>query len=257
MASTAAAMLAEANRWVGYKEGRSNHTDFGEWYAKLVKDSSFAYAAWCDEFISYCAYASGNADVIGEYAYCPSHVNFFRNRGEWHGPNEAVQPGDIIFFSWDGGPVADHVGVARGAAAPGQPVPTIEGNTSSGESGSQSNGDGVYQRSRARSTILGFGRPAYSGTATSPTTQPAYAPPPFPRGLRPNSAVPSARSLQRALKATRWMDKSVTESDSYGPLTQRAVAGFNAKHRLNDTGVSYDPAIGPKGWALLFTLAYG
>ena len=52
-------------------------------------------------------------------------------------------------------------------------------------------------------------------------------------------------------------DPGVVEADNYGPITQHAVAGFNAKHHLNDTGKSYDPAIGPRGWALLMHLAYG
>lgn len=84
-----------------------------------------------------------------------------------------------------------------------------------------------------------------------------YSAPPFPSGLRPNSSNPSAKQLQQALKDTQWLDNSVELNDNYGPKTQAAVAGFNAKHGLNDAGVSYDPAIGPHGWTLLFTLAYG
>jgi hypothetical protein len=80
---------------------------------------------------------------------------------------------------------------------------------------------------------------------------------PFPKGIHPGGKSPSAVPLQKALKATGWMDKKVEESSTYGPVTQRGVAGFNAKHGLNSRGVSYDPAIGPKGWALLMSLAYG
>jgi hypothetical protein len=261
MASTAAALLAEAEKWKGYKEGASNHTAFGEWYATLVKDKSFAYASWCDEYVSYCAYASGNADIVGEFAYCPSHVNWFKSRGQWHKATEAIEPGDIVFFDWNDDAVADHIEIARAASAPGATVATIGGNTSSGLAGSQSNGDGVYERVRYRSDILGFGRPAYktSGTSTgsgsTPTTK--YTPPAFPKGLAPNHTKPSARTLQKALKATDWLGENVELADNYGPQTQKAVAGFNAKHGLNSAGKSYDPAIGPKGWVLLFTLAYG
>lgn len=265
MASTAAALLAEAEKWKGYKEGASNHTAFGEWYATLVKDKSFAYASWCDEYVSYCAHASGNADIVGQFAYCPSHVNFFKSRGQWHKATEAIKPGDIVFFDWDDDGVADHIEIARAASAPGATVATIGGNTSSGLAGSQSNGDGVYERTRYRSDILGFGRPAYKASAstgtggTKTTTTPAktYKPPTFPKGLAPNKSTPSAKTLQKALKATSWLGNGVELSDNYGPQTQKAVAGFNAKHGLNDAGKSYDPAIGPKGWALLFTLAYG
>jgi hypothetical protein len=84
-----------------------------------------------------------------------------------------------------------------------------------------------------------------------------YVPPAFPKGLAPNKSVPSAKHLQQALKDTSWLGKSVALSDNYGPATQAAVIGFNKKHGLNSPGVTNDPAIGPKGWALLFTLAYG
>ncbi|WP_107417916.1 CHAP domain-containing protein [Streptomyces sp. CB03238] len=260
MASTAAAMLAEARKWKGYKEGASNHTRFGEWYATLVKDKSFAYAAWCDEYVSYCGYASGNADVVGQFAYCPSHVNWFKKRGQWHKATETIEPGDILFFDWNDDGIADHVEIATAASAPGATIATIGGNTSAGTAGSQSNGDGVYERTRYRSDILGFGRPAYKASSTGgskPTTPETYKPPTFPKGLAPNKSTPSAKTLQKALKATGWMGKDVELSDNYGPRTQKGVAGFNAKHGLNDKGKTYDPAIGPRGWALLFTLAYG
>jgi len=95
-------------------------------------------------------------------------------------------------------------------------------------------------------------------TPVPPKPKPTvYTPPAFPTGLRPNHSTPSAKSLQKALKATDWLAESVALSDNYGLKTQAAVAGFNKKHGLNSAGVSYDPAIGPKGWKLLFTLAYG
>ena len=94
-------------------------------------------------------------------------------------------------------------------------------------------------------------------TPKPPAKPPVYVAPAFPTGLAPNKSTPSAKKLQQALKDTSWLAKSVTLSDNYGPATQAAVAGFNKKHNLNGAGKSYDPAIGPKGWKLLFTLAYG
>jgi GH25 family lysozyme M1 (1,4-beta-N-acetylmuramidase) len=87
-----------------------------------------------------------------------------------------------------------------------------------------------------------------------PTTHPRF---PYPVGIRPGSSNPSARPLQKALKLTGWMAHDVAESDHYGPATESSVGGFNEKHHLNAVGVRYDPAIGPHGWALLMTLAYG
>jgi GH25 family lysozyme M1 (1,4-beta-N-acetylmuramidase) len=87
-----------------------------------------------------------------------------------------------------------------------------------------------------------------------PTAHPRF---PFPHGIRPGLSSPSARPLQQALKKTRWLAENVAESDHYGMQTERAVGGFNKKHGFNAPGMQWDPAIGPRGWALLMTLAYG
>ncbi|MFJ8349001.1 LysM peptidoglycan-binding domain-containing protein [Streptomyces sp. NPDC094153] len=92
----------------------------------------------------------------------------------------------------------------------------------------------------------------------APPAPAPYTPPAFPAGLAPDKAKPSARGLQRALKATGFMSKTVAEADNYGPQTQGAVARFhNAHPQYRAKGVSYDPAIGPQGWAALHRLAYG
>lgn len=100
-------------------------------------------------------------------------------------------------------------------------------------------------------------KPPTVPTPPSTPKPPVYVAPAFPTGLAPGKSKPSAQTLQKALKAAGWMTKNVVLSDNYGPKTQTAVAGFNAKHGLNDPGKKSDPAIGPKGWKLLFTLAYG
>jgi LysM repeat protein len=318
----------------GYREGANNDTKYGRWYP-------MNHNPYCDMAVSMWAEAIGESAAVGKFAYCPSHVNWFKARGQWLGRTADAQPGDIVFFSWDGGPTADHVGVVREASKGGADVPTIEANTSSGTAGSQGNGDGVYRRIRPRSSILGFGRPAYSGgsagssgrkyavragqtlggiaallgvslssllganpqvtnpnviqpgqelnvpanapaqpggsapapapapvpapapapkPAPAPAPKPAakYTPPAFPSGIAPGKASPSARALQGALKATGYMPKSVVSADNYGPATQAAVAKFlNAHPQFKEVGKTYDPSIGPKGWAYLFRAAYG
>ncbi|WP_405948886.1 glycoside hydrolase family 25 protein [Streptomyces prunicolor] len=85
-----------------------------------------------------------------------------------------------------------------------------------------------------------------------------YTPPKFPTGLAPGKAKPSAVTLQRALKAAGYMAKSVAEAPNYGPKTQAGVVKFhNAHPTYRAKGKASDPAIGPKGWAALFRLAYG
>lgn len=103
-------------------------------------------------------------------------------------------------------------------------------------------------------SLGGHSAPPPPPPAHGPTAHPRY---PYPVGIHPGGTSPSARPLQRALKATGWMPKNTPESDHYGPLTENGVAGFNRKHGFNSHGVSWDTAIGPRGWALLMTLAYG
>ncbi|MGC5398090.1 peptidoglycan-binding protein [Streptomyces sp. DT20] len=113
--------------------------------------------------------------------------------------------------------------------------------------------DGVPGESSLR-TLLGT-LPGKPKAATAPKP---YAPPKFPAGLAPGRKSPSAKPLQRALKATGYMSKGIAEADSYGPATQAAVARFHQAHpAYRAAGLHYDPAIGPKGWAALHTLAYG
>ncbi|MFF4751835.1 GH25 family lysozyme [Streptomyces sp. NPDC001270] len=95
-------------------------------------------------------------------------------------------------------------------------------------------------------------------TPSKPAAPKPYTPPSFPAGLAPGKARPSAVTLQHALKATKYMPKSVEESPNYGPQTQAAVAKFHDAHpQYKVAGVKHDVAIGPKGWAALFRLAYG
>jgi len=68
-------------------------------------------------------------------------------------PRNDARIGDLVTFNWDGG-VDDHIGRLRGWD--GGSILTVEGNTSSGASGSQNNGGGVYLRSRPSSVITHF-----------------------------------------------------------------------------------------------------
>lgn len=70
------------------------------------------------------------------------------------------KPGDLVLFDFDGGGV-DHVGIfVSDSHTPGF-INTVEGNTSSGPSGQQANGGGVFARARARSLVAHLIRPRY------------------------------------------------------------------------------------------------
>lgn len=245
MASTAAAMIKAATADLGFKEGANNNTKFGKWYG-------LNYNPYCDMAISYWAEQSGSADVVGKFAYCPSHVNAFKAKGRWYSRNAAAKKGDIVFFDWDGDGVADHVGVVERDSAAGAAVATIEANTSSGMAGSQSNGDGVYRRTRYRSSILGFGRPAYKAasvidkvkdviTSKGKTVSLAAvidAANTDPGKAQGHASHPAATKLvEAALKAEGLLAAKYAADGSFGSTTVKAYALWQKRSRV---GRPYD-----------------
>lgn len=83
------------------------------------------------------------------YAYAQSGLYGLRVIGASN-----ARPGDLVVFNWDGG-VPDHIGRLV-AKRDSNTIVTVEGNTSPSNSGSQSNGDGVYTRIRYLNTVHGF-----------------------------------------------------------------------------------------------------
>ena len=81
----------------------------------------------------------------------------------------------------------------------------------------------------------------------------SYTPPPFPTGLAPGKSSPSAKGLQRVLKAAGFLASSVPLADNYGPKTQAAVGNFH-DHNIQFRDRPGDPKIGPKGWAFLWNM---
>lgn len=147
-------VVAEAAKWVGYVEGpRDNETVFGA-------RSGFQFQPWCGSFTNA---VLADAGLAGEPSsvYTPAGLAAYRRLGR--SPSQPAR-GDLVFFNFPGGEGVDHVGVVERVNQDGT-LETIEGNTSPGNTGSQSNGGGVYRRHRPRSVVAGFGRPAY-GTAT-------------------------------------------------------------------------------------------
>jgi hypothetical protein len=119
--------------------------------------------AWCQCFANASAYVGSKKRInpawFGGYTVA---VVDMADRGE-HGLKrislDEARPGDWVYFNWPGGDSVDHVGLFM--HRDGDTVYTIEGNTSSGNSGSQSNGGGVFRRTRDRSLIAAVVRPPF------------------------------------------------------------------------------------------------
>lgn len=111
---------------------------------------------WCGCFAGYAVRVIGGAKVTSWLPYAPSiTADAKANRnGLTAVPFSAARAGDLVTF-WNG----QHIGLV--VRVDGDELKTIEGNTSSGNAGSQSNGGGVFPRTRKRSDVDVIARPAY------------------------------------------------------------------------------------------------
>ncbi len=118
---------------------------------------------WCGCFVAYAAIHEGRADIPlrARLAYTPYICEDAAAgaNGLHRVSPSAVKEGDLVVFDFDGGG-ADHVGIAVGPIRNGL-TDCIEGNTSSGSSGSQDNGGGVFHRQRPVSQVACVARPDY------------------------------------------------------------------------------------------------
>jgi hypothetical protein len=135
-------------------------------------------------FVSMCLDECGQIDAIGGFSFNTDYtVNQVRKHPEAYFVSVYdARPGDVVIYNWDGGGT-DHVGFVEKNLGGGT-LQTIEGNTSSGDYGSQSAGNGVWRRVRNHSIAYVI-RPAYSDSEES------SAP----------SGPADIRALQRAVRA--------------------------------------------------------
>lgn len=123
----------------------------------------YAGVAWCGCFSGDCSRRSGGAAGINSrIAYTPfgiadarAGVNGFKGARDF----DNATPGDHAFFNFSGGSTPQHTGIV--VRREGENLITIEGNTSPGNAGSQSNGGGVFLRTRPRWLVCGLGIPDY------------------------------------------------------------------------------------------------
>lgn len=165
---TAQQVMTTACQEIGYT--RWDDPEEGSKYGRDYATRNGAYfgasgVPFCAMFVTWCFRQWGATPPGGDFAYVPHVIQRAAATGQLVSKYDA-QFGDIVCFDWDGDGVADHVGFVYSNL--GSYVQTVEGNTSSGASGSQSNGGGVYSRARDWEDICAVVRPTYGG-ASSPT----------------------------------------------------------------------------------------
>ena len=140
-------IIEVAMSYIGTKESpkNSNKTIFGKW-------ANFDGVAWCGLFVSYCYEKAGfKLPKIGfgfnGFAGCQTAVAYFtKNKQVVQNP----EPGDIVFFDWNGDGRYDHTGIFV-EFIDHDTFHSIEGNTSFTN---QSNGGEVMLRKRLRKNVI-------------------------------------------------------------------------------------------------------
>lgn len=166
--------------------------------------------------------------------YCPSVEAYARNKGAWVSQWGAAMPGDWVLFDFIGKGYATHIGYLERVNSDGT-VTCIEFNTSSGSSGSQANGRGVWRRTRSRSLVRGFVRLSYKA-APKPAPKPAPAKPApgavrtLSRGMTGSDVKALQTGLLRAFPAYAGPIKAGGgPNTSFGPATEKVVKEFQRR----------------------------
>jgi cell wall-associated NlpC family hydrolase len=122
----------------------SNKTKYGKWFG-------FDGVAWCGVFVSWC-YAQAqvplpNIGFTKGFAGCQTAVAYFKKNNKI---TTNPQPGDIVFFDWNGDNRYDHTGIFVKRISENF-FQAIEGNTSLTN---QSNGGKVMLRNRKYRNVI-------------------------------------------------------------------------------------------------------
>lgn len=163
-------MTATANdvvRWmasqVGVQENPlgSNNVKYNtEYYGRAVSGGNYA---WCQAMIWVCFKDLNILNLYGaKSAYTVFVAGAFNQQGRFYKWNTTPQPGDMIFYDWNGGKSIsgiDHVGIVESVNSDGT-INTYEGNVS----------NKVVHMRRQRTYVVGFARPAYGSSSSSTVT---------------------------------------------------------------------------------------
>lgn len=150
-------VLEEAAKYLGYTEGENNNTQFGKWYG-------LNYQPWCAMSVSKIFYDAGAILSVASkskrkgYASCDEWLKYLAKNNQLV-PIGQAQPGDLVFYQFDTDAQPDHVGIVQSNNKSFKTIKAYEGNTSNGNSGSQSNGGGFYLKKRGYATIMAIARP--------------------------------------------------------------------------------------------------
>ncbi len=224
-------ILAAAQKEVGNKEypAGSNNVKYNTWF--YGKEVSGAAYPWCCAFISW---LFRGTNLVKKTASCEDMYRWFKTRNQIV---EKPQKGDLVFYKYGTSKkITDHIGIIKNSTQWPANLITIEGNTSVT---SNDNGGSVMERTRSKSKIVAFARPAYDDAKVENTI-----------GVKnkPTIKMGSKGEWVKLAQARLFVNGYKIEVDGdFGSKTRDAVIKFQESYGLTKDGV-----IGPKTWAKLY-----
>ena len=229
MSCTVQNVLAVAAAEVGTMESpaNSNNVKYNTWY--YGRAVSGARYSWCVTFVQWVLSQCGGSKLLNggkKTASCSVLADYAKKKNQWVTGN--YQPGDLVFMNFSNTTATQHIGIVE--CVKGGYVYTIEGNTSSGDAGSQSNGGMVARRQRALKYIVGGYRPKYElEVSRTPVTVTCYL-------VKAGSIGTHVKALQHLLNVNGGADLIV--DGECGAKTVSAIAKFQKANHLTADGVA-------------------
>lgn len=208
----------------------SNNIDCNTWYYGHEVNGS-AYP-WCCVEMNYDFFLANASNLITRTASTTAMAKWFNSNGRFC---STPQKGALVIFNFRT-PTAwgDHIGLVTDVLPDGK-VKTVEGNTSSGNGGSQDNGGCVAIKTR-KSNIVGYCIPTFSDA--KPITRIT---------IKQGSKGADVYYLQSVLSVLGYTVGKV--DGSFGPKTKSAFMEW--QHDTFADPAEWDGICGPKSWALL------
>lgn len=206
-------IVTTAQKQVGFVEGENNDSIYGAWYG-------INHEPYCAMFVSWVFGQNDLSHLVAAqtskgFAYCPAGLSWFQQKKAVVDKYDG-QPGDIVFYSFSGNGIADHVEIIVAASRDG--ITTVGGNTSPDHAltASQANGNGVYLRHRPYLYVLAIVRPEYE-TNLKPTTS---------LGTNKPLAIGTAATTVLGAGGVAVHQSSITPAPK--PLTTASAPAFKA-----------------------------
>jgi hypothetical protein len=234
--TTAQQLLAVAASQIRYHEGAGGANKYGQAYGA-------DHVAWCAEFQWWCFREAGASALIPKTAYTPTLASWYQQRGQ---ASREPRVGSLVFYNWPGDGVdrIQHVGIVE-RVLPASQIQTIEGNTTSGSGGNQSDGGYVARRTRSTSAVVIYGHPAYDNAPTpAPPALDGSSLATLSYGMRSDSRV---AAFQRQSNAFPWEPPLpvVPATGNYLDQTKDLVARIQAQVGITGPDANGE-TIGPR-----------